>query len=106
MLGDFRLTTVWAMACISSGRLCARVEKLCQLGHNVQPKRKISSYVKIKQFCVQPLTRPLVQNCQQCRLLFPAPITELDFRVMTLIFSLFAHPKVSDEEVTISQLLA
>ena len=64
MLGDFRLTTVWTMACISSGRLCTRVEKLCQLGHNVQARRKMSTYVKIKQFCVQPFTRPLVQSCQ------------------------------------------
>jgi hypothetical protein len=52
------------MACIRSGRLCAHVEKWCQLGHSIQVRRKISTYVRIKQFGVQPFTRTLVQNCQ------------------------------------------
>jgi hypothetical protein len=64
MLGDYRLTTVWTMACIGSGRLCARVEKWCHLGHSIQVRRKTSTYVRIKQFGVQPFTRTLIQSCQ------------------------------------------
>ncbi|XP_069681823.1 all trans-polyprenyl-diphosphate synthase PDSS1 [Periplaneta americana] len=64
MLGDHCLTTVWTMACIGSGRLCARVEKWCQLGHSIQARRKASTCVRIKHFDVQPVTRTLVQSCQ------------------------------------------
>lgn len=64
MLGDYRLTTVWTMACIGSSRLCTRLEKWCQLGHSIQVRRKTSTFVRIKQFGVQPFTRTLVQSCQ------------------------------------------
>lgn len=51
------------MACLGSVRLCARVEKLCQIGQNAQVRRKASS-VKLKQFVDLPLTRSAVKSCQ------------------------------------------
>lgn len=52
------------MACIGSGRLCARVqEKLCQLGQTAQIKGKAPSYLRNK-FGFQPATRNLYQQCQ------------------------------------------
>ncbi|GLV41305.1 qless [Carabus blaptoides fortunei] len=51
------------MACIGSGRLCARVqEKLCQLGQTAQIKGK-ASYVRNK-IGFQSVTRNLYQQCQ------------------------------------------
>ncbi|XP_063218090.1 all trans-polyprenyl-diphosphate synthase PDSS1 [Bacillus rossius redtenbacheri] len=66
MFGDRRLTTVWTMACIGSGRLCARVEKLCQLGHNLQARRK-ASFVKFKELNLHQNARILPESCQAGR---------------------------------------
>lgn len=54
------------MACLGSGRLCARgVEKLCQIGQKTQVRRKPSAaFVRIKEIGIQPLSRTLVQHCQ------------------------------------------
>ncbi|KAE8738980.1 hypothetical protein FOCC_FOCC015525, partial [Frankliniella occidentalis] len=54
------------MACLGSVRLCARVEKLCQIGQNAQVRRKASS-VRLKQFVDQPLTRSALKSCQELR---------------------------------------
>lgn len=45
--GDRRLNfiLVYNMACLGTGRLCARVEKLCSLGKNGPVKRKTLSFV-------------------------------------------------------------
>lgn len=66
MLGDHRFIAVCTMACVGSGRLCARgVEKLCQLGQKTQVRRKPSAaFVRIKEIGIQPLTRTLAHNCQ------------------------------------------
>ncbi|KAK0173162.1 hypothetical protein PV328_006401 [Microctonus aethiopoides] len=60
------LTPVFAMACIGSSRLCARVEKLCQQsGHFVILTRRItSSRVKFHQEVQNPVNT-LVQQCRQ-----------------------------------------
>ncbi|CAH0771613.1 unnamed protein product [Bemisia tabaci] len=64
MLSDRKFIIVCTMACIGSGRLCARgVEKLCQLGQTTQVRRKSSAaFVKIKQIGIQPLSRTLLQK--------------------------------------------
>lgn len=66
MIGDRRFITVCTMACLGSGRLCARgVEKLCQIGQKTQVRRKPSAaFVRIKEIGIQPLSRTLVQHCQ------------------------------------------
>ncbi|XP_046410678.1 all trans-polyprenyl-diphosphate synthase PDSS1 isoform X1 [Neodiprion pinetum] len=52
------------MACIGSGRLCARVEKLCQFGHFTQVRRKVSTAcVRFRQDIPQSGST-LVQHCQ------------------------------------------
>ncbi|XP_012283253.1 decaprenyl-diphosphate synthase subunit 1 isoform X1 [Orussus abietinus] len=52
------------MACIGSGRLCARMEKLCQFGHFGQFRRKVStSSVKLRRDVQQP-SAVFVQRCQ------------------------------------------
>lgn len=92
MLSDRKFIIVCTMACIGSGRLCARgVEKLCQLGQTTQVRRKSSAaFVKIKQIGIQPLSRTLLQKVSQSsflkltsRLLFSAILS-----VSTIEFSL------------------
>ncbi|KAK7872189.1 hypothetical protein R5R35_001750 [Gryllus longicercus] len=60
------------MACIGSGRLCARVEKLCLLGQVTQIRRK-TNYARLKQFTTQPSARTFVQSCQYGSMRTQAP---------------------------------
>lgn len=61
-----RLTTVFAMACIGSSRLCARAEKLCQFGHFAQLRRKVSTTCVKSRPRIEHPTSALVQHCQVC----------------------------------------
>lgn len=58
-------TTVLAMACIGSSRLCAHVEKLCQYGHFTQLRRKVSTTTCAKSRSVDSrLSGALLKHCQ------------------------------------------
>lgn len=59
-----RLTTVFAMACIGSSRLCARAEKLCQFGHFAQLRRKVSTTCVKSRPRIDQQTSTLIQHCQ------------------------------------------
>ncbi|XP_014467722.1 PREDICTED: decaprenyl-diphosphate synthase subunit 1 [Dinoponera quadriceps] len=59
------LTTVLAMACIASGRLCARAEKLCQFGHFAQLRREVTTTTCAKsRLAVGRTCGALLQRCQ------------------------------------------
>ena len=58
------LTRVCAMACTESSRLCARVERLCQFGHFVQLRRRVSTTACVK-------SRPATTRATGCALLQP-----------------------------------
>lgn len=64
-LGDPGCSSVLNMACISTGRLCARVERFCQFGHSIQVRKKTSvGSTKLIQFGFQQSSRALTQGCQ------------------------------------------
>lgn len=58
------LTIVFAMACIGSSRLCARVEKLCQFGHFGQLRRKVSTTCVKSRPGAARASNMLFQHCQ------------------------------------------
>ncbi|XP_071453245.1 all trans-polyprenyl-diphosphate synthase PDSS1 [Hetaerina americana] len=65
-LGDSGCSSVLNMACISTGRLCARVERFCQFSHSIQVRKKTTiGSTKLIQFGFQPSSRSLTQGCQR-----------------------------------------